>query len=116
MMQKRIKTFSAFWPYYLREHSKPLTRIFHYFGTSLGLIFLLNGIFNDILFLFLSPVATYPFAWFSHFFIEKNKPATFTYPLWSILGDLKMFFLWTSGKLDSHLLNYGIDDKTSSPQ
>ncbi|MEE2705297.1 MAG: DUF962 domain-containing protein [Pseudomonadota bacterium] len=110
-MQKRIKKFSDFWPYYLREHSKPLTRSLHYLGTSIGLILIVTGILHNILFLFLSPIATYGFAWYSHFFVEKNKPATFTYPLWSIIGDLKMFFLWGSGKLNTHLIKAGIKDK-----
>ena len=107
-MQKKISDFSSFWPCYLREHSKPLTRRFHYIGTGLGIICIFLGALNNILFIALTPILTYGFAWFSHFFIEKNKPATFTYPFWSLIGDLKMFFLWLSGKLKPHLIKAGI--------
>jgi len=109
-MDKKFSSFSCFWPHYLLEHSKPETRLLHYLGTSLGLIFIILGILNSQLFYFLAPITAYGFAWFSHFFIEKNKPATFKYPLWSLLGDLRMFFLWLFGKLDSHLRNAGIQN------
>lgn len=107
-MQKKIDTFSSFWTYYLKEHSRPLTRSFHYIGTGLGIICIFIGAFYNNLFFILAPLCTYGFAWVSHFFIEKNKPATFTYPVWSILGDLKMFVLWISGNLKPHLIKAGL--------
>ena len=78
--------FASFFPYYLREHAHPLCRSLHYIGTKL-------------VYLWALPVVGYFFAWVGHFFIEKNKPATFTYPLWSLIGDFKMYFLFITGRI-----------------
>lgn len=97
---KRIKSYSEFWPYYLREHSQPLTRAFHYFGTSLGISLVIFSVLTKQWnYLWFAMVSGYFFAWLSHFFIEKNKPATFKYPLWSFISDFKMLFYFLSGRL-----------------
>ena len=100
----RFKTFEEFWPFYLQEHSKPATRLMHFIGTTLALLLLIGSV------VLLKPVLIlaglfvgYLFAWLSHFFIEKNRPATFKYPLWSFIGDWKMWFLTLTGQLNSHL-------------
>lgn len=70
--------YSEFWDFYIREHSKPLTRGFHFLGTTLGIVLLIYFIATGRWYYF--PVffaVGYAFAWFSHFFIEKNRPATF---------------------------------------
>lgn len=108
-MADRMKTYGEFWPYYLREHAKPETRALHYAGTALALALLACiFIYQDYWFLFAALVAGYLFAWIGHFFIEKNRPATFTYPLWSLLSDFRMFFYWITGRLGPELRKAGV--------
>lgn len=101
MSTRQFNSFADFWPYYLGEHSKPATRLLHGLGTliALGLVGVLIAIGKWWLF----PVALIPgyaFAWAAHFFIEKNRPATFKHPLWSFMGDWKMLALMLAGKLE----------------
>ena len=104
VMTKRYATFSEFWPFYLREHSKPRTRALHYFGTSLVVLLALAALFSGNHLLFIAmPVAGYFFAWVAHFWVEKNRPATFTYPLWSLIADFKMWWLWLTRRLGPEL-------------
>jgi hypothetical protein len=92
MTEKRIASFEEFWPFYLREHSKKATRWIHFAGTNAGLLIALSALFTrDPWMLPAALVAGYAPAWFSHFFIEKNKPASWTYPLWSFRADLKLW-------------------------
>jgi len=95
----KYQSFNEFWPFYVGEHRLGLTRIFHFVGTLSMILLIIMAIrFNAYLAL-AAPVAGYGFAWFSHFFIEKNRPATFTYPAWSLIADLKMFMLMCGGKM-----------------
>lgn len=97
---ERITTYAEFWPFYLQEHSKRATKIFHVVGTLSSLAILAVGMARGTwLAVPLALVAGYGPAWFSHFFIEKNRPATFTYPLWSFLSDFRMLFLVLTGRL-----------------
>ena len=97
-------TFASFWPYYLREHSKPRTRALHYIGTTLVIAVALYAIVTGSwLWLIAMPVAGYVFAWIAHWRVEKNRPATFTYPLWSLAADFRMYFMWLSGRLPGEL-------------
>ena len=100
-MSKEYATFKAFYPFYLSQHSKPITRKLHYMGTSLVIALLAfaltSGQFKALLWL---PILGYSFAWVGHFFFEKNKPATFTYPSYSLLADFVMLFEAVTGKLD----------------
>ncbi len=107
-MSEKIKDYSAFWPYYLREHAKPLTRALHYIGSAMALVFLGLGILSDSTFFFAALLAGYGFAWVAHFFIEHNKPATFTYPVWSLYSDWRMFALFITGQLQRHLDQAGV--------
>ncbi|HXT63950.1 MAG TPA: DUF962 domain-containing protein [Pyrinomonadaceae bacterium] len=100
MTQPRFHTFAEFWPYYLGEHSQPLTRALHYAGSLAAIALLVTLIATGRWWLF--PVAFVPgygLAWVGHFFVEKNRPATFTYPLWSFMGDWKMLALMLTGQL-----------------
>ena len=108
-MGARIQTYEEFFPYYLTQHSLPATRALHYIGTTLFLASLVAfAVTLQWPYLLFAFVVGYLFAWIGHFFIEKNRPATFTYPLWSFLSDLKMYFLFISGQLGRHLEAAGV--------
>lgn len=98
-MVQEYKDFESFYPYYLKEHRKSGTRITHFIGTSLFFIWVLLALVNmNLLYLLYGAVTAYFFAWVGHFFIEKNKPATFKYPWMSLKGDFKLYFEIWSGK------------------
>lgn len=108
-MADKISSYDEFWPYYLREHSKASCRRLHYFGTTLALFCLIAAIALKMPWLILlALVAGYGPAWVAHFFVEKNRPATFTYPLWSLYSDFRMYFYWLGGKLPAELKKAGI--------
>ncbi len=107
-MARTITRYVDFWPYYLREHAKPETRRLHYIGTALTFVFLAIALTYGGWWWVLVPLAGYGFAWGAHFGVEKNRPATFTYPLWSLFSDYRMFLLWLSGRLEPHLKQAGV--------
>lgn len=98
--KERIQSYKEFYPFYLAEHSNRISRLLHCIGTSIVLALALTGIIerNPYWFIFI-PLVGYGFAWVGHFFFEKNIPATFQYPLWSLRSDFKMYFDVISGKL-----------------
>lgn len=104
-----MRSFADFWPFYLREHSRPHTRALHYAGTTLVVAIALGAVISGRWLWFAAlPVAGYLFAWFAHFAVERNRPATFTHPLWSLVADFRMWGLWLSGRLGPHLKRAGI--------
>ncbi len=113
-MADRIATFSEFWLYYLREHSKVACRVTHYVGTAASLAVFALAIFVSPWFLPLALVAGYGPAWFGHFVIEKNRPATFDYPRWSLIADYKMFGLALIGRLRPELERAGVSATSRS--
>ena len=84
-----IDTYRDFWPYYLQEHAKPETRAVHYLGTGLAAASLLALIFTgNCWFGAVALLAGYGPAWFGHFFLEKNRPATFDLP--AVVADFRL--------------------------
>ncbi len=99
-----IKNYSEFWDFYVGEHRHPVNRLLHFVGTTLGMVLLVWFIASGrYLFIPLCFVCGYAFAWFGHFMIEKNKPATFKYPLWSFISDYKMVFYMLTGKMNGEV-------------
>ena len=97
--EKTYKNFEEFYPYYLKEHTKLGTRVTHFIGTSLFFVFLVMSIvMMDPMYLVPTVIVPYAFAWVGHFFIEKNKPATFQYPGMSLRGDFTLYFHILAGK------------------
>ena len=98
-MEKRYKSLKEFYPYYLEEHRKKGTRILHFIGTTLFFCWILLSIaFLNPWFILFAAISGYFFAWVGHFFVEKNKPATFKYPGLSLMSDFKLYFQILSGK------------------
>ncbi len=97
---ERFPSFATFYPFYLTEHRNPTCRRLHFAGTFLVLLTLLAiaGTQSWSL-LWLLPVIGYGFAWIGHYFFEKNRPATFQYPLYSLMGDFRMFYEILTGRL-----------------
>ncbi len=97
-----FKSFREYYPYYLKEHSNRTCRKLHFIGTcgvlSLLLLFFFTG---NLLTLALIPIVGYGFAWIGHLSFEKNHHATFTYPLYSLLGDFRMFWEILNGKISA---------------
>ena len=109
MTEQRYQNFAEFWPFYLREHSLPRTRALHYIGTSLVVALAIVAVVSGHYALFwVLPFAGYGFAWAAHFGVEKNRPATFKYPLWSLISDFKMWGLWITGRLGPELERAGV--------
>jgi len=103
-MRHSFQSFDDFWPYYLGEHAHKETRALHIAGTAAGLLLLALAILSWELDLLVAALAaTYVLAWTGHFVFEKNGPAAFHYPLWSLAGDLRMFWLWLTGGLEAEL-------------
>ena len=106
---ERITTYRAFWPFYLNEHAKPQTRLVHIAGTTVATVLLVLAVLNRDPWLLLAAILSgYGPAWFMHFMIEKNHPATFKYPVWSLISDFRMSAYWFSGKLQTELEKAGI--------
>jgi hypothetical protein len=108
-VSERIESFEAFWPFYLGEHSLAATRRMHFVGTTVALANLVYAALTLTPWYLLSAlVSGYAFAWVSHAFMEKNRPATFTYPLWSFAADWKMWAFMLTGRLGAELEEHGI--------
>ena len=99
-MAARYASFREFYPFYLSEHANPACRRLHFIGTSLVLGCVLAAIVTrNAWWLALAPVAGYGFAWIGHFFFEHNRPATFTHPLYSLIGDWVMYRDMLTGRI-----------------
>ena len=102
MSERKYGSFEEFWPFYVSQHSKKPTRTLHFIGSTLALGAVAAAVVTRRPALLLgAPRAGYGAAWVSHFFVEKNKPATFTYPLWSLMGDARMWWKTANGEMDA---------------
>ncbi len=102
-MQK-IQHYADFWDFYVQEHRNPTNRLLHFIGTSLGISLLVYFLATaQYIYIPICFVCGYAFAWFGHFVIEKNKPATFQYPFWSFISDYKMLFYMIIGKMNGEV-------------
>ncbi len=105
-------TLQEFWPFYLHEHSSARNRLLHFIGSSLGLIIFAVGLgLGNYVLVIPALISGYAFAWFGHFFIEKNRPATFRYPLKSFLSDWRMWFTMATGRIAAELKKHGIESR-----
>jgi hypothetical protein len=107
--RRKARDFAEFWPLYLGEHSRPLTRRIHVAGTLFGVILIVGGIVITPMLALLGVAVGYGFAWLAHFFVERNHPATFGHPWWSLMGDLKMTMLFVTGRLDGEVRRHRSD-------
>lgn len=104
MATPKFESFQEFFPYYLAEHAHPVSRKLHYVGTTLGTAVMAYALITQSWgLLLLYPLIGYGCAWLGHFVFEKNRPATFTYPRWSLMGDYRMLFLAATGQLEGPL-------------
>ncbi|MBY0334429.1 MAG: DUF962 domain-containing protein [Acetobacteraceae bacterium] len=105
----RFASFESFWPYYLSENARPATRAVHVAGTWTGIMVLLWALVVGPLWLvLLAPVTGCAFAGISHMAIERNRPASFTYPLWSLRGDMRMAWLAATFRLGAELRRHDL--------
>jgi hypothetical protein len=95
-----FRSFAEFYPFYLSEHRHPVSRVLHYVGTWCAVGCLAVGLITGNAWWFAGvAVAGYTFAWIGHFRFEKNRPATFRYPFYSLAGDFRMWWELNLGKL-----------------
>lgn len=98
-MTRSFKSFKEFYPFYLSEHQNTISRRLHFIGTSIVIFLALSVLFSKQLgLLLLIPLVGYGFAWVGHFFFEHNRPATFSYPFYSLMGDFRLFYDMLTGK------------------
>jgi len=99
-MSAQYASFREFYPFYLSEHANPTCRRLHFVGSTLVLAVLVVALASQRwMLLWLLPLLGYGFAWIGHFFFEHNRPATFTYPLYSFAGDWVMYWQIVSGRI-----------------
>jgi len=100
MVSVQYRSFRDFYPFYLSEHGRSGTRRLHFAGTLLVLLTLTAAVLTGRwMLLVLLPVFGYGFAWVAHIAVERNKPATFQYPLYSLAGDFRMFADMVRGRV-----------------
>ena len=98
-MSKRYNSFSEFYPFYLTQHQNLTCRALHYVGSSLVILMVAYTVYSrQWQLLWTLPIIGYGFAWLGHFLFEKNRPATFQYPFYSLMADWVMLFDAIQGK------------------
>jgi hypothetical protein len=100
MNEDRYRSFGDFYPFYLSEHSNKVSRRLHFTGTSIAVALLITAAITQRWWLIaVALVQGYAFAWVGHYFFERNKPATFKYPAFSLMGDWRLWWEIMTGKL-----------------
>jgi len=102
-MDEPPRSFEEFWPFYVAQHLHPANRALHFLGTSLALAAAAAALTLSPWWLLAVPLAGYGPAWAGHFLFEKNRPASFRHPLWSLRGDLRMYALLWRDRMDPEL-------------
>lgn len=98
--EERFRTFAEFYPFYLDEHANPVSRRLHFTGTSIAVVLLVAAAVTQLWWLLaVALIQGYAFAWVGHFFFEHNKPATFRYPMFSFMGDWRLWWDIITGKV-----------------
>lgn len=98
------RSFEEFWPYYVLQHQNPVNRALHFAGLTLAMRLVKKGVQERRLAPFiLAPLAGYGLSWVGHFFFERNKPASFSFPLWSLRGDFRMWNRMAQRKMGDEL-------------
>jgi hypothetical protein len=114
-MVPKFDSFEEFFPYYVAQHSRAGTRWAHLAGTLSGFAtggtLAARGRWRGLL---LTPVISYGIAWWSHFAIEKNRPATWGHPVWSLRGDFRMIRLMVNGR-DRELADLARQHQRTAP-
>lgn len=101
-MAPSFRNYAEFWPYYLQQHSRRETKIFHTVGLFLaGVVIATAIVTGHWLWIPVALVPGYGVAWIGHTVYEGNLPATFGHPLWSFISDFRMVFLFVTGRLNS---------------
>lgn len=103
LKEMNFRSIEEFWPFYMSQHSKPATRRWHFAGTLCSILCLVYSVLFNWWFVIFVPVIGYGLAWYSHFFVEGNVPATFGHPFWSLLCDYKMFGMMLTGQMDREI-------------
>jgi len=99
-VDKRFASFAEFYPSYLAEHANRTCRRLHFVGSSLVIGCLVAAVVTgNLWWLAAAPVAGYGLAWIGHFFFEHNRPATFSYQLYSLCGDWVMYKDLITGRM-----------------
>ena len=116
-MTTNPQNYTEFWDFYVSEHSVPLTRALHFVGTILGIALLVFFVVRGQWYFF--PVfflCGYGFAWFAHFVIEKNKPASFRFPFWSFISDFKMIWFMITHRMADEVARVRGEEITTESQ
>lgn len=100
-----MTTLEEFWPFYVSQHLNPINRRLHFLGTTAGIVLgLVALICRAPAFLAAALLTAYGCAWVGHFCYERNRPATFTYPLLSFRADFRMYWLILRGEMGAEIL------------
>jgi len=110
----QIRSFAEFWPYYVRQHSRPATRLLHAIGSIVAVILFGVAFAVNLWILIAVPLVGYAFAWYAHFFVEHNKPATFGHPFYSLIADYRMLFLMMAGRMEREVAQHCVTRVSSA--